>query len=210
MLKLHVCIFWKYNLHLILRAEAFTKSHANLWAVVDFNPPRTSLLLVYYSLPFSQLLVTLVQEELSVGVLSYYSFSKETNMPHISEEETTYAAPEFVLLTTDKATRGGKWKHKWFGIMATFFRFAVCHKDAFSTFPPHPTPPIIRGHVCLNCCRNKKLPGETHSPTSPNKQAPTCWANLIAISAQTSKVTCKLEVHLPMEEKFPQTGKGSW
>lgn len=138
MLKLHVCISWKYNLHLILRAEAFTKSHANLWAVVDFNPPRTSLLLVYYSRPFSQLLVTLVQEELSVGVLSYYSFSKETNMPHISEEETTYAAPEFVLLTTDKATRGGKWKHKWFGIMATFFRFAVCHKDAFSTFHPPP------------------------------------------------------------------------
>lgn len=170
-----------------------------------FNPPRTSLLLVYYSVPFSQLLVALVQEEFSVGMLSYYSFSKETNMPHISEEETTYAAPEFVLLTTDKPTRGWKWKHKWFSIMATFFMFPVRHKDAFSTFFSP-----IRGLVCLNCCRNKNLPEETHSPSSPNKQAPTCWANLIAISAQTSEVTCKLEVHLAMEEKFPQTGKGSW
>ena len=73
---------------------------------MDFNPPRTSLLLGYCSVLFSQLFVTLVQEELSVGMISYYSFSKEKNMQHVSEGETTYAAREFCAIhSTDKQMR---------------------------------------------------------------------------------------------------------
>jgi len=49
-----------------------------------------------------------------------------------------------------------------------------------------------------------------HGPTNPNKQAPTSWANLIAINGQTCEITCKLKVHLAMEEKLLNTGKGSW
>lgn len=114
------------------------------------------------SLSFSQLLVTLVQEEVSVGMISYYSFSKETNMPHISGGETIYTTWEF-----SASNASGKSESKAFITMATFYS------------------PIIKGFVYLNCCINKnRFPGRKYSPASSDKIAPTNWANLMPISGQ--------------------------
>jgi len=115
------------------------------------------------SLSFSQLLVTLVQEEVSMGMISYYSFSKETNMPHTSEGETIDTAWEFSASNASSES-----ENKAFITMATFYS------------------PIIKAFVCLNCCINKsRFPGRKYSPASWDKPAPMNWANLMPISAQT-------------------------
>lgn len=163
MLKLHAFVFWKCSpLHLIFKAEAFTETHTDLWAAVAINPPSVSPVLVF-SLSFSQLLVTLVQEEVSMGMISYYSFSKETNMPHTSEGETIDTAWEFSASNASSES-----ENKAFITMATFYS------------------PIIKAFVCLNCCINKsRFPGRKYSPASWDKPAPMNWANLMPISAQT-------------------------
>lgn len=62
-------------------------------------------------------------------MISYHSFSKETNMLHISEGESTYAALEFCAINSnDKQTMGREWKHKGLSIMATLSRFFVSFK----------------------------------------------------------------------------------
>lgn len=79
-------------------------------------------------------------------------------------------------------------KHKGFNKIAFFRFFAECSEKHSENFLPS----VIRKFVCLNYCRYKNLPGEAHSSTSQNKQAPTSWVNLTVISAQISEIICKL------------------
>lgn len=67
---------------------------------------------MYRSVLFSQVLVTLVPEELSVDMISYYSFSKGTNMLHISEKLPMLLNNfvQLTLLTNEPGSDGGNTK----------------------------------------------------------------------------------------------------